>query len=67
MYGGVTHDCASIVDSNAKGTSCSHDFSSQFRTLILIVLVEAMQIIMRNAPYTVYNALHTHYNIESHV
>ena len=27
MQGGVTHDCASILDSIAKGTSCFHYFS----------------------------------------
>ena len=27
MYGGVTHDCASILDSIGKKTSCFHYFS----------------------------------------
>ena len=40
MQGGVTHDCASIIDSIAKGTSCFHYFShsaSLRRTLFTYV------------------------------
>ena len=31
--GRVTHDCASIRDSIAKGTSCPHDFSPHTTSL----------------------------------
>ena len=66
MQGGVTHDCASILDSIAKGTSCFHYFAELCRVgLHMIVLVYLIVLLRELLVSTTFCMVHPYIAIHS--